>query len=234
MTIAADTTTGVPRSPLARVARVFRRRPDPAPVRDDDALVRALCHDMGTPLASLRALLAHLDAAGDDAGEVADLARAQADCLVSMLRTASATGGALPATGWPRSLADVVRASLAASGLPGDQVRVAVEPGAGDVPVADARVQRILTNLLENAHRHGQGRAVRLVVGARRGWASLEVTQAGVPDRVVEHLRAQEPPADLTGLGLWSVRRQATELGGRVTCRRGPAGLSVVVDLPDR
>lgn len=237
MTIAADTTTGLRRSRWGWAARALRfRRSGPVPAapapREDDALLRALCHDMGTPLASLRALLSHLD--GDDAGEVADLARAQADCLVSMLRTASATGGALPATGWPRSLGDVVATSLATSGLAAGQTRVTLGPGAGDVPVADARVQRILTNLLENAHRHGGGRPVRVEVSTRPGWAQLVVTQAGVPDRVVEHLRATQPPPDLTGLGLWSVQRQTGELGGRVSCRRGIDGLSVVVELPDR
>jgi len=208
-----------------------RRRPR---VTDEEAVLRALCHDLGTPLASLQALLGHLDVDREDADALAGLALEQADSLVSMLRTAVATGGALPSGGWPRPLVDVVRASLQASGLPAAQVRLAVAPAAGDVRVGDARVQRILTNLLENAHRHGAGRPVTLAVGARPRWARLVVTQAGVPDRVVAHLQAAEPPADLTGLGLWSVQRQARELGGQVACHRDDAGLSVVVDLPDR
>ncbi|SSC25612.1 Histidine kinase-like ATPase domain-containing protein, partial [Klenkia terrae] len=232
VTITGDTTTGRSRTGFLR--RLRRRPVDPVVVTEEEALVRALCHDLGTPLASLHALLGHLAREGADADPVAELALAQADSLVSMLRTASATGGALPAGGWPRALVDVVRASLQASGLPAGQVRLDVEPAAAEVPVGDARVQRILTNLLENAHRHGAGRPVEVAADVREGWVQLVVTQPGVPDRVVEHLQARRPPGDLTGLGLWSVQRQARELGGRVTCRRGPAGLGVVVDLPDR
>ena len=230
MTIGLDT----PSAPPRWRPRLRRRGPAPA-ISTQDAVLRALCHDLGTPLASLRALLAHLDGPHpvEDGGELTELALAQADSLVSMLRTAVATGGALPG-GWPRPLVDVVRVSLQTSGLPAGQVRLAVAPDAAAVLVGDARVQRILTNLLENAHRHGAGRPVLLAVGARPGWARLVVTQDGVPDRVVADLQAERPPTDLTGLGLWSVQRQTRELGGQVGCRRDDAGLSVVVDLPDR
>ncbi|MEI4272256.1 ATP-binding protein [Klenkia sp. LSe6-5] len=258
MTIGLDTPSAAPRW-RPRWHTRLRRGAAPA-VSTEDAVLRALCHDLGTPLASLRALLAHLDdrgrvadpgsdpgaGLGNDPGadlgsdhgadlgaDLAELALAQADSLVSMLRTAVATGGALPG-GWPRPLTDVVRASLQASGLPARQVRLAMAPDAAVVPVGDARVQRILTNLLENAYRHGAGRSVVLAVGARHGWARLVVTQDGVPDRVVAHLQADRPPTDLTGLGLWSVQRQTRELGGHVACIRDEAGLSVVVDLPDR
>jgi len=227
--------------PAPRWRPRLRRHGAVTAVSTEDAVLRALCHDLGTPLASLRALLAHLDghgagsgaSSGTDDAELTELALAQADSLVSMLRTAVATGGALPG-GWPRPLVDVVRASLQASGLPRQQVRLVVAPEAATVRVGDARVQRILTNLLENAHRHGAGRPVVLAVGARPGWARLVVTQDGVPDRVVADLQAERPPVDLAGLGLWSVQRQTRELGGRVGCTRDDAGLSVVVDLPDR
>jgi signal transduction histidine kinase len=111
-----------------------------------------------------------------------------------------------------------------------------VAEDAGHVTVADARVQRILTNLLENAHRHGQGAAVRLAVARRPGWVELSVTQSGVPaERVLGHLRQQQPPVDLTGLGLWSVQRQTRELGGRLAwCRTEDGAFRLVVRLPDR
>ena len=51
---------------------------------------------------------------------------------------------------------------------------------------------------------------------------------------MVGHLCTEQPPADLTGLGLWSVQRQARELGGQVTWDDDGAALTLVVDLPDR
>lgn len=218
---------------LLRVLRVRRRPRDAEPVAPADALVRALCHDMRSPLASLEYVLDQLD---DDAHpQLVELAREQAHQLSSMLRTADATGGA-PERRGVRRLGDVVRASIAASGLPRHQLRVELADDVCDVTVADARVQRILANLLENAHRHGAGAAVRLRVARRGDWVDLALTQAGVPaDRVLGHLSVPEPPVDLTGLGLWSVQRQTRELGGRLAwCREEDGAFTLVVRLPDR
>ncbi len=236
MTLSADTRPSATSGLLTDLVRVLRARlrPRPAePVAPADALVRALCHDMRSPLASLESLLDHLPADGDPL--LVQLARDQASQLASMLRTADATGGA-PGRRGTRRLCDVVQASVAASGLSRQQLTVRFGGEAGEVTVADARVQRILTNLLENAHRHGGGAAVRLLVDRRAGWVHLAVTQAGVPaDEVLGHLNRAEPPVDLTGLGLWSVQRQTRELGGRLAwCREDDGAFTLVVRLPDR
>lgn len=242
-----------PRTPLetGRVVPALRRllrlrppaRPDTPDVPEPtEALVRALCHDMRSPLASLEALLGALErrpgpSAGPapDPGEVLELARAQTAHLASMLRTAAATGGAAPLGRGTRRLGDVVRASVAASGLPAAQLTVRLGDGAEDVAVADARVQRILTNLLENAHRHGDGAPVLLSVRCRPGWVDLALTQAVVrPERLLGHLSTDAPPPDLTGLGLWSVKRQASELGGRIVAADDGTSLTLTVQLPDR
>ncbi len=243
MTLTADTpATG--RHPgllrdLAHVLWAHRPRPrraadDEEPPSTDDALVRALCHDMRSPLASLEATLGSLGRTPEHASELLDLARAQTAHLSSLLRTADATGGAVRRTE-PRVLRDVVQAALAASGLPRTQLTAELVGDVGDVPVADARVQRILTNLLENAHRHGGGAPVRLRLSRRCGWVELALTQDGVPvDRVVGHLRTTRPPLDLTGLGLWSVQRQTRELGGRVVWHDDGTTFTLAVQLPDR
>ena len=243
MTLAADAPISHPvRGLLPDLVRVLRthlpRRHRPVDAADEptpeDAVLRALCHDMRSPLASLEAVLGSLDGPPDRARELLDLARAQTAQLSSMLRTADATGGAVRRTG-PRLLRDVVLASVAASGLPRRLLTVEVLDGAGEVPVADARVQRILTNLLENAHGHGGGRPARLELTLRAGWVRLSLSQAGVPvDRVVGHLRQSRPPLDLTGLGLWSVQRQTRELGGRITWDDAGEEFTLTVCLPDR
>jgi signal transduction histidine kinase len=238
VTLAADTRPSPLPSLLTDLVRVLRSHlPHPAPEspRTEDALVRALCHDMRSPLAALEALLDRLD--GEDAPrpEVLQLAREQARHLASLLRTAHATGGAPERRGL-RRLVDVVQASIDASGLPREQLTVRLSEEAGAVAVADARVQRILTNLLENAHRHGRGAPVRLRAHRRAGWVELALTQTDVPaERVLGHLSCPTPPVDLTGLGLWSVQRQTRELGGRLAWSEGPGNaFTLVVRLPDR
>ncbi len=221
---------------LLRVLRAhLRHRRRTAAPEPGDALVRALCHDMGSSLAGLEAALGQLDGSTSRA-ELLALARAQAAHLTSMLRTADATGGsgAVRGTG-ARPLGEVVAASVAASGLPSRQLSVHLSGTAADVEVADARVQRILVNLLENAHRHGEGAPVHLEVTRTEGWVSLALAQGGLAaHRVVGHLFTDRPPADLTGLGLWSVRRRAHELGGDVRWSDEGGALTLTVLLPDR
>jgi K+-sensing histidine kinase KdpD len=242
MTLAADTVSAfgsrsllldlarVLRTHLPRARRAAEERPTP-----QDALLRALCHDMSSPLAALEATLGRLDRGPEERAELVQLARAQTAWLSSMLRTATATGGANRRGPAPRLLRDVLLASVAAAGLPSSRLVVEVRGGAGEVAVADARVQRIVTNLLENAHRHGDGTAVRLVVTRRPGWVDIALTQAGLAaHRVADHLRAPRPPVDLTGLGLWSVQRQTRELGGRVLWEDDGSSLRLIVQLPDR
>jgi signal transduction histidine kinase len=224
---------GLLRARGRRIVRLGRARGRPSA---EDALVRALCHDMRSSLSCLESALRCLGAdkaAGDD---VLAMAQAQAAHLASMLRTAEATGGAPPHDpGAGRPLPDVLAASVAASGLPRRQLTATLSRSAADVMVGDTRLQRILVNLLENAHRHGAGAPVRLDVTAHEGWVELAVNQSGgSAARVAGHLRTAVPPADVTGLGLWSVQRQARELGGRVVCEDGDGALIIRVQLPDR
>jgi signal transduction histidine kinase len=238
VTLAADTRTSAFPNSLGVLLRALRSRlprPTPAAVTPNDALVRAMCHDMRSPLAALESMLDRLDDDGPARPEMLELARAQTRHLSSMLRTADATGGA-PEPRGTRLLIDVLRASVAAAGLSAHQLTVRVDEEAAEVVVADARVQRILTNLLENAHRHGEGRPVGLEAVRRDGWVRLSVTQAGVPaEAVVSRLSQQTPPVDLDGLGLWSVQRQTRELGGRLLwAQRADGAFTLVVALPDR
>jgi signal transduction histidine kinase len=201
-----------------------------------DALFRALCHDMNGSLSALEHALRQLRGSGAHQADLLELARSQAAHLSSIVRTAQATGGTPtrhPLRG--RALRDVVAASVAASGLPRQQLTVRLGGAAGEVTVGDARLQRILINLLENAHRHGRGEPVLLEVTARDGWVRLSVRQSGVPtDRVVPHLRTTTPPQELTGLGLWSVQRQTRELGGRLVWDDDGGALTLTIHLPDR
>src|SRR3954462_766584 len=199
MTLVADThPTPRTRGLLLDLASVLRthlpggRRPGEEVPTPQDALLRALCHDMTSPLAALEATLGCLDRMpGERAerAELVELARAQTaslsslprphpPSLASILRTPAAPGGAPRRGPAPRLLRDVLRAAVTSCGLPSSQLTVEVDPDVGEVAVGDARVQRIVTNLLENAQRHGNGAAVRLVVRRRPGWVDIALTQA--------------------------------------------------------
>ncbi len=226
---------GAPPGLVRRLRTRLRRHRTADLPRAEEALVRALCHDMRGSLTCLESALHHLSGAGSGRVELLAMAQAQAAHLTSLVRTAEAARATPPPNQSAGRLRDVVATSLAASGLPRRQLTLHLGGCAGDVLVGDARLQRILVNLLENAHRHGGGQPVELAATCGRGWVELTVTQPGVPAaRVAAHLRTTEPPADLTGLGLWSVQRQARELGGRVVCEDGDGALTLRVQLPDR
>jgi signal transduction histidine kinase len=121
-------------------------------------------------------------------------------------------------------------------------IRVDVEPGVA--VLADARhVQQILTNLLSNARKYGDGQ-VRVQVG-RLDRAQVEICVAdggeGVPQDFVPHLferfsRAQSgvaPTRSGTGLGLYIVRELVEANGGTIRYEPNrPAGSRFVVELP--
>jgi signal transduction histidine kinase len=221
------------RSGLARALRVRRRRQ----AADDahEALVRALCHDMRGPLASIAGALGHLGPDGSVRDDLLALAQASTAQLASMLRTVEATGNGASHRPATRRLGEVVAGAVAASGLPLTQLTLRIEPSVTDVAVGDARLQRILWNLLENAHRHGDGAPVVLDAVRSPGWVQLSLTQSGLaPGRLVDHLSARRPPAGVTGLGLWSVQRQTRELGGQVLWDDDGAALTLRLLLPDR
>src|SRR4051812_50046702 len=99
MTLTADTPpTARPHGLFVELTQLLRshlprRARADEPPTPEHALVRALCHDMRSPLAALEAALCCLDAPAGDHAELVHLARAQTAHPSSMLRTAGATGG---------------------------------------------------------------------------------------------------------------------------------------------
>jgi anti-sigma regulatory factor (Ser/Thr protein kinase) len=91
-------------------------------------------------------------------------------------------------------------------------------------------VEQIVSNLLSNALKFGQGRSVRVMVKAAVSGASITVRDHGTGISPADRLRIFErnahAPAERgggQGLGLWLVRELAIAHGGRVTVhsRRG-------------
>ena len=106
-----------------------------------------------------------------------------------------------------------------------------------------SRLNQVVTNLLANAVKYGQGRPVIIRVSGdnQRACARLEVTDNGLGIPPELHGRIFEPfkravptgQSDGLGLGLYIVRSIVQQLGGAVHVDSRPgAGATFVVELP--
>jgi signal transduction histidine kinase len=108
-----------------------------------------------------------------------------------------------------------------------------------------SRLNQVVTNLVGNAVKYGQGRPVviRAVADSQRESARLEVSDSGLGIAPELHGRIFEPfkravatgQQDGLGLGLYIVRSIVQQLGGTVNVDSRPgAGATFVVELPLR
>ena len=186
-------------------------------------------HELRTPLTALRGNVAHLARHGSSPELIADLegdaeriARL-ADDLLALSREESGTGA---------QVEEVDLAALAnAVAAPG--IEVAAEP----VWVLGDRhaLERALSNLVENARRHGPpGGRIRVEVHARDGLALLGVEDEGPgpapgDERLVfERFWRARPDGRGSGLGLAIVKATAERHGGRAFV----SGPRFTIELP--
>lgn len=213
--------------------------------RDDG--IRVLLHEFRTPVSSLHALTRVLaeDAPEDEGApqaRVVTLVAAHARHLTQMLDQVASiamTTGDPSGASRVRSVAlvDLAAAALDAAGV------VDLADGTVEgvrVRCDEQRVRRILTNLLENAVRHGgSGRPVGLNLLVRDGRLVAEVLDRGpgLPEGQ-EHLVTQKyvslgERAGTTGLGLWIVEQLVTATGGTlVLASRDGGGLIARAEIP--
>ena len=207
-------------------------------------VLHVLCHEFRTPVASVQALARALaeDAAPMSAAqrlEAARLIRDHAAHLAAMLEAVGTVADHLPAasTRSPLSeerLADVVAGAADAAGVKELDLRIAppVEVAMIDAP----SVRRILTNVLENARRHGRAPFVVRIVG-RDGGLAITATDhgAGMPSDIAARAFRAGPPQSHGphGLGLWIVTQLVAMLGGEVRAHPNrPTGTRIDVTLP--
>jgi len=208
-------------------------------------------HELRTPLTVMRTAIdvtlakpgrtpAQLEAMAVEVRHAADRAEALIEALLTLARSDRGTG--------PREPLDV--AALAEDALDAAApairahpvtVQTALEPApaVGD-PVL---VERLVTNLIDNAVRHNvPGGWVQVATGTRAGMAFIDVANGGplIPPELVPSLfepfrrlsdRAGSP--DGMGLGLSIVRSVALAHRGHANARPRPAGgLEITVSLP--
>jgi two-component system, OmpR family, sensor kinase len=103
------------------------------------------------------------------------------------------------------------------------------------------RLDQVVTNLVSNALKYGEGRRIEVVVRGDGQSACLEVTDNGLgiaaedQQKVFERFERAVTDRDYDGfgLGLWITRRIVEELGGSISLRSTlGAGSTFTVDLP--
>lgn len=226
----------VPHRVAARPPAPLRREPAE---RDERLLVRVLCHELRTPVQALTALTRALaddrrPLTAADRRSIAELAHEHAAHLRSLLdglgepRDPGGTGGERVVP-----LARAIRA--VAAGAPHRRLRTRVSGTAARVVVPDRPLRQILTNLVDNAVRHGPaGGEVLVRATTCPGALTVSVIDRGTPDSALLATLARPTPSPGgSGLGLWIVRRLVDSLGGSLRARRPRAGgLAVEVRLP--
>jgi two-component system sensor histidine kinase KdpD len=232
---------------LAEAARHAAEREHEAAVarRSDDlksALLRAVTHDLRTPLASIKANVSGLrqpDVAYSDEDRAELLAAIdneadRLDRLVANLLDASRLeAGALVPHKQPQDLAELVRAVLVRLRpmLAGRKVQLTIDENLPLVSCDYGQVDQIVTNLLENATRHTpDGTPIEVRLTADQEVARLEVIDhgAGIPhaerDRLFQPFERGRTRVPGSGLGLSIARGLAEAHGGVLEVDDNPAG----------
>jgi signal transduction histidine kinase len=208
-----------------------------------------MLHELRTPVTSLRALSRGLadpestitpadretstGLVAEHANHLSDMLDALADVAASRRPTFS--------TGRVRAveLRGLILASADAADLRPPRLRLLLEPGEQTVTADSQRLRRVLTNLLENAARHGDGHPVEVQAEISDGLLRVQVLDRG-PGISPENLEkltgkytATGTNAGTAGLGLWIVEQIVQALGGRLEFRqRDGGGLIARFEVP--
>ena len=233
--------------------RLRRQAAEVKPLAEADklrtALLRAVGHDLRSPLASAKASVTSLrstDVNWSDAERAELLATADesldrlsrlVDNLLDMSRLQA---GALPVFKRPTALDEVVPGVLA--DLQADAVTVDIPDGLPLVSADPALLERVVANLLANAIRHSpDGRAPMITASALGDTVELRVMDRGpgIPkeqrDRVFAPFQRLGDTDNTTGVGLGlALSRGFTEaMDGTLAPEDTPGGgLTMVVSLP--
>ena len=209
--------------------------------------LQVLVHEFRTPIASLEALMDAVTShqlTGEDletslrladrhAHHLADMIEALSDVALSR-RPTFAAGRVLRV-----DAVEVVTAAADSVGLTPPRLRLSAGPGSGPITVNAQGLRRVLTNLLENAARHGGEAPVDVTCARERDDLIITVADRGpgIPAASLGELTAKYVSAGgqrgTAGLGLWIVQQIVEAMGGRVDfAARDGGGLVATLRTP--
>lgn len=222
-------------------ARLERR------VRADARFAADVSHELRSPLTTMLTAVELFEASRQDLGpegrEALDLLRGEVRrferLVADLLEISRADAGSADVVLEVVTLSEFVTRTLPIS----QRDRLVVEPTSRvPVRVDKRRLERVISNLVDNAERHGRGlTAVR--VRARPPWAEVVVEDHGpgvdqsererVFDRFARGRRTGRDGGDGAGLGLSLVARHVALMGGHVRVENlDGGGARFVVTLP--
>jgi two-component system, OmpR family, sensor histidine kinase KdpD len=224
--------------------------------RSDDvktAVLRAVSHDLRTPVTAIVAAGHALGSDSLSAGERTELSAAvvqegqQLAALVDKLLDLSRlqAGRAEPRRDWV-SLEDVVLAARDGLAHAGGEVRISIDPDVPPIRADAAHLERAFANLLENALRYSGGFPVSVHVRRSGSRVVVRVVDQGPGIGPAERARIFEPfyrippspatsgePWSGSGLGLAIAKGFVEANGGTISVDSLPGqGSSFVVSLP--
>jgi two-component system, OmpR family, sensor histidine kinase KdpD len=209
------------------------------------ALLRAVSHDLRTPLATMRASIdGLLDSEVSDADR-AELTRAvggsaeQLERLIDdLLDLSRLQSGLVHPVLRARSLDEVL--PLAVAGHPPGAVRLEVDEPAPLVTTDAGLLERVVANLVGNAVKHAPGSPVRVLAHLLPETVEVMVVDRGpgIPTEARERMfepfqRFGDSSTGGLGLGLAVARGLTEALGGSLSAEDTPGGgLTMVLSLP--
>ncbi|WEK61801.1 MAG: DUF4118 domain-containing protein [Candidatus Microbacterium colombiense] len=214
------------------------------------ALLSALSHDLRRPLASAVAAIGGLRGAhalsDDDRAELlatADESLATLSTLVTdLLDVSRVQAGVLAVSALPLDATSPILAAVDELGLGPADVDLVLDPDLPALHADPVLLQRVLVNVLANAHRHSPGdRRVIVSTSSIGERAEIRIIDRGegVPverrDRIFQPFQRFGDTDNTTGLGLGlALSRGFTEgMGGSLTPEDTPGGgLTMVISLP--
>ncbi len=204
------------------------------------AMLAGVSHDLRTPLTRLRLTLAMLPQSGrvdaatlvsDIGGMVSDVA--EMDRMIEGYLSFARGEGAEQAE--PVCLPVLLEEVASAAARGGAEVLAVSATAMPDIVLRQGAIRRVLTNLVENARRHGGRIAISATAEARAVVVLVDDDGPGIPDdRREQMFRAFESGSSGgTGLGLTIARDIIQAHGGDIWLERSPlGGLRARIRLP--
>lgn len=219
---------------LAGLAGSTERRRD----QQRAVLLRSVSHDLRNPLATIRAASSELrDGLVTDESqrsELLDLVVAESERLdrivANMLSLSRVEAGKLSPDREPEELDEIVAAAVRRLGpRRAAPVEVDVPSDLPDVDVDRTQIDQVVTNLVENALRHGAPAPVSISARPAGTWVEVVVADRGPGFSEQSRRRAFEPfradgPTGVEGVGLAVCKAIVEAHGGTIAVSDQPGG----------